>query len=165
MGLDIDIWMLPASNLRLSEGQRESVSSITLARSKGAYTNGSWTRAHMEIIKAAAKDPAVARIFLFPGGKVQMCQDAGSDRAWLRKVRPWWGHDTHFHVRLSCPRGASGCANQAAPPPGDGCAEAEQWVRNILNPPPPDPNAPPPRPGRDLTMADLPQACASVLSR
>jgi penicillin-insensitive murein DD-endopeptidase len=165
IGLDIDIWMLPATNLRLSESQRESISSISLQRAKGAYVNGNWTRAHEEILKAAAKDPAVARIFLFPGGKVQLCANAGRDRAWLRKIRPWWGHDDHFHVRLACPRGASGCVDQAPPPPGDGCAEAEQWVRNILNPPPPDPNAPPPRPRRELTLADLPQACASVLSR
>jgi penicillin-insensitive murein endopeptidase len=165
IGLDVDIWMLPATNLRLSAAQRESVSSITMARANGAYVNGSWSRAHHEIIKAAAKDPAVARIFIFPGAKVQMCKDAGSDRAWLRKVRPWWGHDTHFHVRLSCPRGTAGCANQEPPPPGDGCADAEQWVRNILNPPPADPNAPAPRRARELTLADLPQACGSVLSR
>ena len=66
----------------------------------------------------------MARIFIFPGAKVQMCEDAGGDRAWLRKVRPWWGHDTHFHVRLTCPRGAAGCVDQDPPPPGDGCAEA-----------------------------------------
>jgi penicillin-insensitive murein endopeptidase len=48
-------------------------------------------------------------------------------------------------------------------PPGDGCAEAEQWVRNILNPPPPDPNAPAPKPKRELTMADLPGQCVAVL--
>jgi penicillin-insensitive murein endopeptidase len=165
IGLDIDIWMRPATNLNLSPRERENVSSISMQRVRGAYVNDNWTRAHHEILKAAASDPAVARIFIFPGAKVQMCADAGRDRAWLRKVRPWWGHHYHFHVRLACPRGATGCVDQAAPPPGDGCAEAEQWVRNILNPPPPDPDAPAPRPRRDLTMADLPQACASVLSR
>ncbi len=165
IGLDADIWLRPATNLNLSERERENISSISMRRANGAYVNENWTRAQHEIVKAAARDPAVARIFIFPGAKVQMCNDERGDRAWLRKVRPWWGHHYHFHVRLACPRGASGCVDQAAPPPGDGCAEAERWVRNILNPPPPDPNAPPPRPRRDLTMADLPQACASVLSR
>ncbi len=165
IGLDADIWLRPATNLTLSERERENISSISMRRANGAYVNGNWTRAQHEIVKAAASDPAVARIFIFPGAKVQMCNDERGNRAWLRKVRPWWGHHYHFHVRLACPRGVSGCVDQAPPPPGDGCAEAEQWVRNILNPPPPDPNAPAPRPRRDLTLADLPQACASVLSR
>ncbi|MBT8476211.1 MAG: penicillin-insensitive murein endopeptidase [Alphaproteobacteria bacterium] len=162
-GLDIDVWMRPATNLRLSRGVREELSSISMRRAKGAYVNDQWTRAHHEILKAAAKDPAVARIFVFPGAKVQMCNDEKGDRAWLNKIRPWWGHHYHFHVRLACPKGARGCIDQAPPPPGDGCADAEEWVRNILNPPPPDPNAPPPKPRRELVMADLPTQCAQVL--
>ena len=164
MGLDADIWLKPAQNLRLSRRDRENISSDSMQRAKGAYVNDRWTPQHHALIKAAASDPAVARIFLFPGAKVQMCKDERGDRSWLRKVRPWWGHHYHFHVRLSCPPGAAGCENQAPPPPGDGCADAEQWVRNILNPPPPDPNAPPPRKKRELTLADLPQACAGVVS-
>ena len=69
-------------------------------------------------------------------------------------------------MRLNCPAGARGCLEQDAPPPGDGCAEAQEWVNNILNPPPPpprDPNAPKPQPRRDLTLADLPDQCAAVL--
>ncbi|EBA08448.1 penicillin-insensitive murein endopeptidase [Sagittula stellata] len=164
IGLDADIWMLPADDLNLSERARENISSISLRRSSGAYTNNNWTRAHHEIIKAAASDPRVARIFVFPGAKVKMCNDEKGDRAWLRKIRPWWGHHYHFHVRLSCPKGAVGCVDQAAPPPGDGCADAQQWVNNILNPPPPDPNAKPAPPKRELTLGDLPNACAAVLA-
>lgn len=163
IGLDIDIWMLPPAQLNLSRAQRESVSSISLRRSNGAYVNGSWTRAHHEIIKAAAKDSRVARIFVFPGAKVQMCKDAKGNRAWLSKVRPWWGHHYHFHVRLNCPKGMRGCVNQAAPPAGDGCKDAEKWVHDILNPPPPNPNAPKPKPRRELVLADLPNQCATVL--
>jgi len=164
MGLDADIWLRSADNLNLTAVQRENISSISMQRANGAYTNSSWTRAHHEIVKAAAKDPRTARIFIFAGAKVQMCRDEqGGDRAWLGKVRPWYGHHYHFHVRLNCPSGARGCVPQDAPPSGDGCAEAEQWVRNILNPPPPDPNAPKPVPKRELTMADLPGQCVSVL--
>jgi penicillin-insensitive murein endopeptidase len=164
IGLDVDIWMLPADNLNLSRAQREEISSISLRRAEGAYVNGNWTRAHHEIIRAAAKDRDVARIFVFPGAKVQMCKDETGDRSYLRKIRPWYGHHYHFHVRLNCPRGARGCAEQDAPPPGDGCAEAQEWVNNILNPPPPDPNAPPARPRRELVLADLPDQCRAVLS-
>ncbi|MGI1661937.1 penicillin-insensitive murein endopeptidase [Palleronia sp. KMU-117] len=165
MGLDADIWMLPPQRLNLSRSERENLSSISMQRANGAYVNSSWTAEHHKIVRAAAKDPAVARIFIFPGAKVQMCNDEKGDRSWLRKVRPWWGHHYHFHVRLNCPRGARACVEQDTIPAGDGCDEARQWVNNILNPPPPDPNAPKPQPRRELVLADLPQACAQVLSR
>lgn len=164
IGLDADIWMLPGTNLNLSREEREAISSISMRRANGAYVNGSWTRAHHEILKAAAKDPAVERIFVFPGAKVQMCKDETGDRSWLRKIRPWYGHHYHFHVRLKCPSGTGGCVAQDPPPPGDGCDDAQEWVNNILNPPPPDPNAPPPRPRRDLMLADLPDQCRVVLA-
>ncbi|MAU44622.1 penicillin-insensitive murein endopeptidase [Salipiger sp. HF18] len=164
IGLDADIWMLPGSDLTLSRSARENISSISMQRASGAYVNSSWTRAHHELLKAAASDPRVARIFVFPGAKVQMCNDETGDRSWLRKIRPWYGHHYHFHVRLNCPAGATGCVNQTPPPAGDGCADAQAWVNNILNPPPPDPNAPPPKPKRDLVMGDLPAQCASVLA-
>ena len=52
------------------------------------------------------RDARVNRIFVTPPVKLQMCADAGRDRAWLRKIRPWWNHHDHFHVRLNCPAGA-----------------------------------------------------------
>ncbi|MDW4498267.1 penicillin-insensitive murein endopeptidase [Sulfitobacter sp. D35] len=165
IGLDADIWLRPTDNMRLSASQRENISSISMQRAKGAYVNDQWTRAHHELIKAAASDPRVARIFIFAGAKVQMCNDETGDRSWLNKVRPWYGHHYHFHVRLKCPSGVRGCINQTPPPPGDGCADAQTWVNNLLNPPPPDPNAPKvkPKPKRDIVMAELPAQCAGVL--
>ncbi|WP_425500908.1 penicillin-insensitive murein endopeptidase [Roseovarius faecimaris] len=162
-GLDIDVWMLPPKRLNLSAAERESLSSISLRRAKGAYVNDNWSRQHFEIMKAAAKDPRTSRIFVFPGAKVKMCDMEKGDKSWLRKIRPWWGHHYHFHVRLNCPPGARNCVDQDPPPAGDGCDDARQWVRDILDPPPPDPNAPKPKPRRELTMADLPGQCVAVL--
>ena len=167
LGLDMDIWMLPASRMNLSRNTRETISAISMRRAKGAFVNENWSRAQHRIIKAAASDKRTARIFVFPGAKVQMCKDAKGDRRWLRKVRPWYGHYNHFHVRLACPPGARGCVDQDPPPPGDGCAEAQAWVDDILNPPPPrprDPDAPAAQPQRELRVADLPQQCAGVLA-
>ena len=166
IGLDADIWMLPAKNLNLSPKERENVSSISTRRSRGAFTNASWTPAHHKIIKAAANDKRTARIFVFPGAKVRMCKDEKGNKDWLRKVRPWYGHHYHFHIRLACPRGAKGCIDQNPPPAGNGCADAQQWVDDILNPrpaPPADPNAPKPKPRREYKVADLPQQCSNVL--
>ena len=164
MGLDVDIWMLPPQRLDLSRSARENISSQSMRRANGAYVNAHWGAGHHAIIEAAAKDPRVARIFIFPGAKLQMCKDAKGNRDWLRKLRPWWGHHAHFHVRLACPKDAQGCENQPAPPPGDGCAEAAQWQADILNPPPPRPKAPKPKPKPELKLADLPASCRAVLA-
>ena len=164
IGLDADIWLYPATDMTLSRRARENISAVSMRRAEGAYVNGNWSRGQHELVKRAAQDPRTARIFIFPGAKVRMCADETGDRAWLSKVRPWWGHHYHMHVRIACPAGARGCQNQAPPPPGDGCAEAQDWVNRILDPPPPDPNPAPARPRRELRLADLPQQCASVLS-
>ena len=166
IGLDVDIWMLPPTRLNLSRRERENLSSISLRRAKGAYINDRFTRQHMEVMKAAAKDKRTARIFVFPGAKVAMCNAEKGNRKWLRKIRPWYGHHYHFHVRLACPKGAKGCKNQNPPPAGDGCADAQKWVNDILNPPKPkprDPNAPKPKPRREYILSDLPQQCGQVL--
>ena len=172
IGLDADIWMLPPQSLSLSVAERESISSISLRRAKGAYVNEHWTRQHHEILKAAAKDPRVARIFVFPGAKVEMCNDEKGDRSYLRKIRPWWGHHYHFHVRLSCPKGVRGCVNQKPPPAGDGCADAREWQQNILNPPKPKKatkktttkKKTTTQARRELVLADLPAQCKPVLN-
>jgi penicillin-insensitive murein endopeptidase len=163
-GLDIDVWMLPTERLDLTAQEREDLSSISMRRSAGAFINDRWSPQHEAIVRAAASDPRVARIFIFPGAKVAMCNSATGDRSWLNKVRPWWGHHYHFHVRLNCTEGDAACTNQAPPPSGDGCADAQGWVDRILNSPPPDPNAPPPVPRADLTMANLPSQCLAVLN-
>ena len=69
-----------------------------MRRANGAYVNDQWTKQHHNIIKAAASDPRTARIFVFPGAKVQMCKDENEDRAWLNKVRPWWGHHEIWYM-------------------------------------------------------------------
>ncbi len=163
-GLDVDIWMLPPDRLNLTAQERENISSISMRRQQGAFTNSRWSTQHEAILRQAASDPRVARIFVFPGAKVEMCKNATGDRSWLRKIRPWWGHHYHFHVRLNCPAGDAACVDQAPPPAGDGCADAQTWVNNILNPPPPDPNAPAPRPKQEITMARLPGLCTDVLN-
>jgi penicillin-insensitive murein endopeptidase len=163
-GLDVDIWMLPPGRLDLTRSERESLSSISTRSARGARVGENWSAEHMEVLRLAASDPRVARIFVFPGAKVWMCDNATGDRSWLRHIRPANGHHYHFHVRLECPRGERNCEPQAAPPPGDGCDEARQRAADILDPPPPDPDYVPPPPRGQLTLGDLPRQCAALLS-
>lgn len=173
LGLDIDVWMLPPKSLKLSRQDRENLSSISVRSGDHRSVNGNWTKTHMEVIKLAAKDPAVDRIFITAPAKVWMCENARGNKKWLQKVRPLWGHHYHFHIRLKCPKGSSGCITQtpsvaSLSKGGTGCDETLQWwVTDALKPPPPrDPNAPKPprkRGARDYVMADLPQQCSRVL--
>ena len=176
IGLDIDIWMLPPRSLRLSRAERENLSSISIRSADQRRVNGNWTRQHAAILEAAARDDAVDRIFVTAPAKIAMC-NAGrtrADRAWLQKIRPFWGHHYHFHVRLKCPRGDRGCETQtptvdALSDGGDGCDDTLLWwVTDALDPPEtaPAPTEPAPRRRnvRDFTMADLPPACRTVLS-
>ena len=121
-----------------------------------------WTPAHGAIIKAAATEPEVERIFVNAAIKKALCREAGNDRAWLYKVRPMWGHNYHFHIRMRCPADNPDCRPQDPPGHGDGCgADLDWWFRDaILNPPPPKE---PPKPAPPLKMADLPPACRQVL--
>jgi penicillin-insensitive murein endopeptidase len=164
IGLDADIWMRPGYERELTRKEREEIGSFTVVAKDQRGVNGSWTPQHLEILRAAASDPAVARIFVNAAIKRQLCTDAAADnRDWLRKVRPWWGHDSHFHVRLNCPAGAIDCEMQDAIPAGDGCdATLAWWMSDEALNPKPDPNAKP-TPRAELTLADLPVACAAVL--
>ncbi|SNT75944.1 penicillin-insensitive murein endopeptidase [Paracoccus seriniphilus] len=163
MGLDADVWMLPPSSLNLSAAQRESLSSVSVVDKRGTGLTKYWNQGHMSIIRAAARDRRVERIFVDPVVKVAMCQMETGNRNWLRKVRPLNHHNYHFHIRMSCPKGSI-CQKQDAPPPGDGCAEAAEWIKNRIDPSrvkpsPPNPNY---RHPRSFRLSELPQQCRTV---
>ena len=163
IGLDADIWMLPPSSLGLTPGQREDISSQSVVARGGTAPSPLWSASHHAILRAAASDPRVARIFVDPVAKLTMCQSERGNRAYLRKIRPIGGHDYHFHVRLACPN--QGCENQDAPPPGDGCAEAAQWIRDRIDPPPPAPPNPDYRHPRTYRLSELPRTCQALVAR
>ena len=76
------------------------------------------------LLELVASDPRVDRVFVNPAIKRDLCSQTHAD--WLHKIRPWWGHDDHFHVRLACPPDSPDCVAQPPVPPGDGC-DALQW--------------------------------------
>jgi penicillin-insensitive murein endopeptidase len=174
IGLDADIWMLPPARLNLSRAERENLSSISVRTDDQKRVNGNWTRAHHLLLRAAASDPRVDRVFVAAAVKIEMCRTATpDDKAWLQKIRPLYGHNTHFHVRLKCPAGSRRCETQAPTVAdlskgGDGCDETLTWwvttYLDELKNPPKKPKGPRKRGPRDYTMADLPRQCAGVLA-
>jgi penicillin-insensitive murein DD-endopeptidase len=71
-----------------------------------------WTASHHAIMRAAALDDRVDRIFVAAAVKIEMCKTASAPIRWLQKIRPVYGHDAHFHVRLKCPAGKRLCETQ-----------------------------------------------------
>jgi penicillin-insensitive murein endopeptidase len=171
IGLDADIWYRPKPAGDLSKKERADSWSIPLAEEFGqSVIKKNWKPGYVTLIRRAASDPRMARIFVHPAVKRALCEGAGSDRAWLRKIRPWWKHNFHFHVRLKCPAGYAGCKDQNPPPAGDGCgpqlkgwmkklAAAEKWSKTKKK----DPPKKKPKPRKELRMADLPPSCRAVL--
>jgi penicillin-insensitive murein endopeptidase len=82
----------------------------------------------MRLLEAVASDARVERLFVNPILKQALCARPEGERGWLHKVRPWWGHHEHFHVRLACPADSTACTPQEPIAEGDGCAEIEWWL-------------------------------------
>lgn len=176
IGLDADIWWLAPKRLNLSVKERENISSIPMRSADQLSVTKSWGPKARALLKAAASDPRVDRIFVAAAIKIEICKTAkNSDKKWLQKLRPVAGHDTHFHVRLKCPKGSRLCETQTPTVAelskgGNGCDDTLMWwVTDYLNPPkgsgkPKDPDAPRKKGPREYTMADLPGQCKSVLA-
>ncbi len=168
IGLDVDIWFDPMPDRILTRSEREKVGarSYILKGTATRLNTEMWTEDHSQLIKRAASYPEVQRIFVNAGIKNELCQWAGEeDRAWLRKVRPWFLHHDHLHVRLYCPDGLEGCTPQGEPPVGDGCGpELAKWLDESRYQPPKAPPKGPFRFKRPMTIDDLPGACRAVLA-
>jgi penicillin-insensitive murein endopeptidase len=160
IGLDVDIWLTPMPAHALARIEREEMmATMIVAASRKDVDPKVWTPAHVALIKAAAEDPRVNRVFVNTAIKKALCRDAGEERAWLGKIQPWLGHDWHFHVRLNCPADSPDCENQPPRAEADGChgGEMNRFANVVLDPTHSNPRAGP-------AMSALPAACKDVLN-
>lgn len=171
IGLDADIWLMPMPNRKISDKDRETLSPRLVVKDRRTIDPAVWTEAHARLIRRAAMMPEVARIFVHPPIKAALCQWSNGQGAWLAKVRPYFGHNYHFHIRLKCPAGMKSCKNQApaAPRDGTGCGEElaywmgeRPWAKPKPVPHPPGWKPPPPPP--PLTLSGLPAECRAVVA-
>lgn len=154
-GLDADIWLRFGPMDDETARNPAGLATLMVDRAAQRVDERVWTDNQFKLIKLAAQDSHVNRIFVNPAIKVKLCNSEGADRAWLQKIRPWYGHDSHIHVRLGCPQDAKNCENQAALPAGDGCgAELYSWFE-------PAPKSSTPKP---KVLPAAPYQCQMILS-
>ena len=166
-GLDADIWLTFESAKGKVPGDREFPELGSVLDADKQIDPAKFGPTQVKLLQLAADDPRVERIFVNPAIKLALCHGYGGataeGSAWLHRLRPWWGHDDHFHVRLRCPADSTACEPQPPAEAGDGCdADLANWGHPAelpAEPPaetPPKPTAPPPTP-------KTPPACAVVL--
>jgi len=163
LGLDADIWFTPMPDHVQTREEREFSWAVDMVAKNLLDVDAKvWTHTRTDLVRTAAQDAAVTRIFVNAAIKKAMCREAGSDQDWLSKVRPWYGHAEHFHVRIGCPPDSPECKPQPPVPAGDGCGhELDFWFKeSTLHPTPP---LIPPQPKPALTLAGLPAACKQIV--
>ncbi len=147
-GLDVDIWFSLDPKLFDQAGplRADAKAPSMLASPRKGLDRTMWTAKQASVLEMAANLAGVDRIFVNPWIKKELCGQG--EGQWLRKIRPWYYHDDHFHLRMACPEGSPSCERQEALPAGDGCDASLDWWFNRLPetptkaPPPPRPNLP-----------------------
>jgi len=131
-GLDVDIWFRLVDH-PLSPADLAHPKPVSMIQGN-RVDSAQWGADQARLLELAAMSPGVDRIFVNPAIKLALCRSvAPARRGWLAKLRPWWGHDEHFHARLACPAESELCEPQAPIPEGDGCgAELESWLAQPL---------------------------------
>jgi penicillin-insensitive murein DD-endopeptidase len=167
IGLDADVWLTPMPDRTLTHDEREKMAATLVVKNRTTMNFQVWSEAHARLIKRAASYPEVARIFVHPPIKAELCRWATGDRSWLAKIRPYFGHNYHFHIRINCPLGSPDCKNQWVPKPKDGTGCGEElayWMSDLPWRPPKKPTGPPPKPRPPLTLTGLPAECRTVVT-
>lgn len=162
IGLDADIWLTPMPDRLLSPEEREEMSAtMIVSEDRLDVDPNAWTQNHWMVLRDAAQEESVQRIFVNAAIKKALCRDATGDRSWLYKVRPWAGHDYHFHIRMRCPPGELACKGQPDQLQDEGCKPSDlaYWFRPAQRAPLPE--VPPSIHG--ITLKQLPPACRQVL--
>ncbi|ABV85871.1 penicillin-insensitive murein endopeptidase [Shewanella pealeana] len=131
IGLDVDVWFKQANQPLTSEERAQPIALKLVDKKRFALDTQLWSKLQTQMIKIAALDERVARIFVSPVIKQHLCDLRLENDTWLNKVRPWWGHTYHMHVRLSCPKDNPLCRDQASIPVGNGCHELGWWKRQL----------------------------------
>jgi penicillin-insensitive murein endopeptidase len=128
-GLDVDLaYTRPPDSLwsPLDPERRETLEFPAVVDPVRGTPTELWHPRILRLLELAASDPVVDRIFVHPTVKREACA-AAAGAPWVSRLRPWWGHHDHFHVRLRCPAESPRCIGQPPVPLGDGCGADLAW--------------------------------------
>ncbi len=157
-GIDVDIWLAAGPRARLSDAATATTTPPSVVRADGLDVDPTrFTPAIERLIRLATGLPLVDRVLVNPAIKAHLCRIAGTDRGWLHRLRPWWGHAAHMHVSFHCPADQPGCVQMPPPPPGDGCDATLDWWFSA--------EARTPKPARPAAPPKLPAFCRALLAR
>jgi len=149
VGLDADVRFQLVPDRALDPALRDEGTELSMVADGKEIDRGRWSADQLAMLRIAAELPGVDRIFVNPVIKREACQAATGDRRWLAKVVPWYGHDGHMHVRLTCPADSPDCRRQDPLSADDGCGAALAWWftsepfrQHTSRPPPKRPDPP-----------------------
>lgn len=158
-GMDVDIWFSLAASARSANKRHQENRDPESMVAPGEEDLGkAWGNEQLFLLKSAAENPNVDRIMVNPAIKRALCRSENGNRRWLRKLRPWWGHDAHFHARLKCPKGSQKCRQQAPIAAGDGCDKTLAWWFSA------EAKTPSKKPKKKKARPAMPAACRPLLS-
>ena len=174
-GLDVDVWYTApprgaSGAVSLGPEDRERLVAPAVVDTRTHEMTALWSRRAARLLALAAADPSVDRIFVNPAVKRALCAGPERHAPWFARLRPWWGHHDHFHVRLRCPAGSELCQPQAppAPEPDDGCGSSLAWWFSPAGATAPTPRAPADQAapeGGGPKPPSLPEACLALVRK
>ena len=108
-GVDVDIYLTLQTDPHLSLAARATLEpAIMVKPDQSAIDPTRFGPGQVELLRLAASDPTVNRIFVNPAIKRALCEGYGGagrgERSWLHRVRPWYGHEAHFSTCASTVR-------------------------------------------------------------
>lgn len=158
-GLDADIWFYywPAGR-HFPEENREKLYGASVLKGNLTELNPKkWHDVYDRQLMWFAGQPETDRIFVNAAIKKHLCRRYPGDSR-LAKLRPWYAHNDHFHLRLKCPVDQPLCVGQK-PVTDIECEEKDLafWFSDeVLNKVRQSQPSPP-------FEAELPQVCRAIL--
>ncbi len=86
-----------------------------------------WTPSHARLIMMGRAIRRSSGSFVNRAIKKKLCETGRATARRSGKVRPIYGHDYHFHIRIKCPEGSKGCKDQAVVPAVTAATKSLAW--------------------------------------
>lgn len=169
-GLDFDLWYQVLEDFGGGAPphweELETISALSVVDSgQNKITSTRWGSTQEELLQYLSERPEVEKIFVDAAIKKELCNKMLKKNGatlnhsnWLRKLRPWWNHADHMHVRIFCPNHSKDCIHAEMLPPENGCDSSLDWwfSEEAKNPP---------KAAEGPRLLALPERCDELISQ